>query len=104
MTVTHIAGPNITIHDRYQRQRCAWCGEILQDYDLRNVAVPAEQPGPPASWSEGALVTVDGNLSFVVDSNDLPDDACANSPADPLADLRAQLAELSATGQAANNA
>lgn len=70
------------------RQRCAWCGDVLIEHDLARVAVPVGQPGPPATWPPGGLVTVDGNMSTVEpvdpghgpDSTELPDDACARNP------------------------
>lgn len=80
MAVTHIAGPPITISDRYLRQRCAWCGEVLAEYDLARIAVPVGQDPTPATWSAGALVTVDGNASWATEAERLPDDACAVNP------------------------
>lgn len=79
MSVTHIAGPNITVNDRFTRQRCAWCAQILSEYDLDLVAVPVGQEGPPGSWETGALVTVDGNASWVIEADRLPDDSCARA-------------------------
>lgn len=78
MTTTHIAAPHITVDDRYLRQRCAWCGELLLDLDLDRVEVPIGQPGPPATWPMGALVTVDGPASWTAGApgDRMPDDAC----------------------------
>lgn len=66
------------------RQRCAWCGCVLADYDLSRLAVhPPPPPGQevrPAMWEPQGLVRVDGNAYFVVeheDGADLPADACA---------------------------
>ena len=81
--VTHIAGMSITVGP-LMRQRCAWCGHLLIDYDLERVAVPVGQDSTPATWPPGELVRVDGNLSTLVDHSDgdlLPVDAC------PLAEL-----------------
>lgn len=78
--ITHIAGQHITIDDRYLRQRCAWCGAILLDYDLERVAAPIGQEGPPATWPAGALVTVDGGASWTVEVERLPDDSCTRQP------------------------
>ncbi len=80
MSVTHIAAPQITISDRYLRQRCGWCGEILAEYDLTRIAVPVGQDPTPASWPVGALVTVDGGASWTVEGERLPNDACAVNP------------------------
>lgn len=76
----HIAGIDVTVNDRWLRQRCAWCGLVLVDYDLTLVAVPVGQEGPPARWTIGALVAVDGSLSYEADllpSGRLPPETCA---------------------------
>jgi hypothetical protein len=76
---THIAGPDVEVN-AHLRQRCAWCGTTLADYALERIAVPTGQNPRPATWSVGALVTVDGNASWTVDHADgdpLPGDACA---------------------------
>lgn len=77
--VTHIAGRGIQIGPCL-RQRCAWCGEIMTDYDLRRIAVPEGQDPASATWAQGDLVRRDGCAWFVVDHEDgadLPDDCCA---------------------------
>lgn len=61
--VVHIAGACLTVFGIFMRQRCDWCGVILLEYDLRRIAVPVDQPGPPPSWIPGSLVRVDGNMS-----------------------------------------
>lgn len=75
---THIAGVLITLDEQLMRQRCAWCDHVLIDYDLSRIAVPVDQPGPPASWEQGALVAVDGGASWAVGGpgDQLPDDFC----------------------------
>ena len=76
MTETHIAGDSIAIEGRWLRQRCAWCGKTLLDYDLERVAVH----GPDrtvAMWPAGAFIRTDGAMSSVDESVDLPDDCCA---------------------------
>lgn len=78
--VTHIAGPDIVIGGRRLRQRCSWCGAVLLDYDLANVAVqvePGEEQQSPSTWPVGRLVQVDGGCSTLLDETDeLPEDAC----------------------------
>lgn len=74
---THIAGLEVTISDRFLRQRCAWCGAMLIDYDLTRIAVPIGQDPKPSTWPPGALVEVDGPVAYTVDAGRLPDNACA---------------------------
>ena len=76
--VIHIARTDVRIGP-YLRRRCSWCGEVLVDYDLRLIAVPAGQDPTPATWPVRELVAVDGNLSYMVEHTDglpLPDNAC----------------------------
>jgi hypothetical protein len=76
--LVHIVGMYCRINDRL-RQRCTWCGAVLIDVDTANMAVPEGQEGGPGTWPVGALVRVDGNLTYVVDHVDgdpLPEDAC----------------------------
>jgi hypothetical protein len=77
---SHVAGPTLTFDDRYQRQVCLWCGEVLEEYDLANIAVPISQPGPPATWPPGAWVRVEGPVAYTIDvglDEPMPEDACA---------------------------
>ncbi|WP_304452882.1 hypothetical protein [Nocardiopsis sp. YSL2] len=74
----HIAGLLLDIPP-HLRQRCAWCGLTLIDYDLTRIAVPEGQDPTPATWPVGGLVAVDGNASWQVDLPEdrrLPDAAC----------------------------
>lgn len=87
-SVVHIAGPVIEIGPQY-RQRCSWCGAVLEDYDLSRVAVagPVEPDWRPATWEVGGLVEVYGGGEVVgrVDHEDgdrLPANACAQLPHD----------------------
>lgn len=85
MSITHIAGVDVTIGGRRARQRCAWCGAVLLDYDLANVAVqvePGEKPKPPAMFEATRLVRFTGRgagaslLEVLDEADELPDDAC----------------------------
>jgi hypothetical protein len=85
--VTHIAAQPIVVSGRRQRQRCAWCGAVLIDYDLARVAVkvePGQVPQPPSTWEVGVLVRVVGGYSSVVDPEfvngepQLPENSCAS--------------------------
>lgn len=76
--VIHIAGNDVQVNAQL-RQRCAWCGALLIDYNLERVAVPEGTDPRPATWPGGELIAVDGGLSYVVeheDSQPLPDGAC----------------------------
>lgn len=80
--VVHFAGLDVQIGPLL-RQRCAWCGVILVDYDLTRVAVPEGQEGGPATWPVSTLVLRDGNLSAQVpheDGTPLPDNTCDRLP------------------------
>jgi hypothetical protein len=78
--IVHVAGPLIT-YDNVQRQRCAWCGGLIEERDLERTAVAIE-PGESAEHAaEGlrrtkwaGLVAVDGNVRWAVDE---PDDGKA---------------------------
>ncbi len=77
MLVAHIAGPDIRV-DNLLRQRCAWCGELLIDYDLERIAVPQGCDPAPSVWTVGKLVAVDGGASWELPESDkLPDESCA---------------------------
>lgn len=88
--VIHIAGPDITVDGHRLRQRCCWCGAIIIDVDLHNVAVKLEEGEtegrPYARWQPGSLVRVVGDNPKMFDRVDpelvdgepkLPDDCCA---------------------------
>lgn len=74
--MTHIAGLDVIVEDRYLRQRCAWCDAILMDYDLSTIAVPVGQDPGIGAWKVGELVHVDGGISHVLAEATLPDDFC----------------------------
>jgi hypothetical protein len=77
-SITHIAANDITIGGQRLRQRCAWCGAILIDYDLTRVAVAVVEG--EATWPVGGLVRVTGTFpkvsSLLPNTDELPDDAC----------------------------
>lgn len=77
--VIHIAGLDVTVNDRYLRQRCAWCGATLINYDLTRVAVPVGQDPRPGTWPVGDLIAVDGPMSYgvLLDGGRLPEGCCA---------------------------
>jgi hypothetical protein len=86
--VIHIAGPHIQVGPQL-RQRCAWCGGLLIDYNLALIAVSipegkteetmTDEERRPGTWQPGGLVAVDGNAQWTVEHEDgaeLPDGAC----------------------------
>lgn len=81
--VIHIAGADIQVGS-VLRQRCAWCGALMLDYDLSRVAVPEGQDPRPATWPPGELIALVGDhrafsASWVVkhvDGEPLPEGAC----------------------------
>ena len=74
--VVHIVGTVIDVGTR-TRQCCAWCGTTLLDADAARGAAEAGQDPKPPHYPPGVLLKVDGNLSVVLDSDRLPDNACA---------------------------
>jgi hypothetical protein len=89
--VIHIAGFTVRIGP-HLRQRCSWCGAVLTDYDLRNVAVAPKEDGspgdPPGTWETGSLVAFDGCCSYIVrhtDGDPIPSGFCGDGLAPPRA-------------------
>lgn len=85
--IVHFAGASVRLNDLL-RQRCAWCGQVLIDYDLSLVSFPVGTEREPSTWPAGKLVAVDGNMSYTMPHEDgqlLPPESCA-------------LAELGAAG------
>jgi len=80
MTESHIAGPAVTWDGRYMRQRCAWCGAILLDYDLTRLA--SMDGAPPAMWPEYETIRQDGPMSMIVDLESSSGDDGLKAPAD----------------------
>lgn len=92
-SVIHIAGAQVQVGQQL-RQRCSWCGAVLEDYDLTRIMSPANPdgspPGPPPLWEVGALIAVDrsdggSGAAQVVDHEDgaqLPAECCASLPHD----------------------
>jgi hypothetical protein len=77
----HIVGLDIRIGTRV-RQRCAWCGYLIEDVDLSCLMAP-EGTSPWRPWSPGELLeVVEGNprgRSVVKhESGPLPDGMCVD--------------------------
>lgn len=81
--VVHIAGLDVTVGD-HMRQRCAWCGAVLEDVPhIGQVMVAMTDPHPDNEglrfpvWEVGALVAVDGGMKWAVTyTGELPGNAC----------------------------
>jgi len=79
--VIHIVGLDVQVG--YQRrQRCSWCGALIDDVDPSRVMVqvePGEEAGPLPIWPVGELIALDGGTTRVVDHKDgeaLPANCC----------------------------
>ena len=78
-TVSHLAGPSITISGRVI-QRCLICGYKL--CDSLNCAMPMNTDGTMprfATWEKGSFVQIEGNRSSIIPEEvegKLPDDSC----------------------------
>jgi len=85
-SVVHIAAPALHIFGMYIRQRCAWCGTIILEYDLNRIAVPVGQDPMPATWAPMVMVRVDGHMSAEVEAVEedgnikRPMDSCTFDP------------------------
>lgn len=80
MSISHIAGPYMTIGS-HRIQRCCICGEELIMMDLRNIATPDGQKNDfSRGWPEQRLVRISGNQSVLLDdTSKLPEDSCFNT-------------------------
>lgn len=57
--VIHIAGAVVKV-GAVSRQRCAWCGVMLDELDLRNAAWEGDDGPPPCGFEPLALISVEG--------------------------------------------
>lgn len=87
-TTTHIVGLGLGV-GTLERQRCAWCGEVLVDVDLANIASPDGKVGS-LLWECGALLEVYGEEDgrprgwcVVKDTGELPANCCAKQVKPP---------------------
>jgi hypothetical protein len=77
--IAHIAGGQLQVGQQL-RQRCAWCGALLEDYDLTRIAAPEWQDPVPSLWEPGAVVEFDGGAARVIEHENglyLPLNCCA---------------------------
>lgn len=79
---SHIAGHVIEIGPNL-RQRCAWCGAVLLDYDLTKLMYQESTPPEdrkPATWPPGDIIRRTGPVSETVEhepGDPVPEDCCA---------------------------
>ena len=83
--VTHLAGNRIVI-GQYAIQRCLLCGEVLDEYNARNMASP--DGSSPGQLMVGGFYEFEGNHFMLVqetesphfDSDlDLPENCCVRN-------------------------
>jgi hypothetical protein len=83
--VAHIVGMPVVVQGHLCRQRCAWCGAVLVDVDLAQIAVAGGSGEYNPFWETNAVLEVeasdDGSVvrgSIVLGplAGVLPDNAC----------------------------
>lgn len=90
-TQTHIAAPSVRFREII-RQRCLWCGALIEEWDLTRISRPLESgedpdaQWEPSVWPAGALVRASGTsprIKTTVEPETLedgsekaPDDCC----------------------------
>ena len=84
--IVHLAGPQITF-DGVARQRCAWCGALIEERDLSNMAVATDSTASPEVQQEEAnrvalgawegFVAVEGTFPVRKSAVDEPEDGKA---------------------------
>jgi hypothetical protein len=84
--IVHLAGPQITF-DNVVRQRCAWCGALIEERDLSNMAVATNSTASPEVQQEEAnrvalgawegFVAVEGTFPVCKSAVDEPEDGKA---------------------------
>jgi hypothetical protein len=84
--IVHLAGPQITF-DNVVRQRCVWCGAMIEERDLSNMAVATDSDASPEVQQEEAnravragwegFVAIEGTFPVVKSAVDEPEDGKA---------------------------
>jgi hypothetical protein len=78
--IVHFVGPDIRIDDKRMRQRCAWCGTLLLEYDLDRIQVPVGQRQGMARFEVGTLLEVYEGMRQLIShkpGDKLPPNTCA---------------------------
>jgi hypothetical protein len=79
--IIHIAGPVVLVGNHH-RQRCSWCGAVIDDQDLTMIAFQITEDNPHPTygrWEQGGLIWQQGGETGVViheDGQPLPDRCC----------------------------
>lgn len=80
--ILHLAGP-VVVYDNVRRQRCVWCGALIDERPLERLArvlEPGEDPDNPEPWEPAVWegwVAVSGTSPRVLSSRPEPPDAKA---------------------------
>jgi hypothetical protein len=78
--IVHIAAQPVVIGSHH-RQRCAWCGAVIDDIYLGRLAPEiADADFTIPTWPIGELIGVDGAATYVIDHEDgadVPPTSCA---------------------------
>lgn len=76
--IVHIAGQPVQLQNRYVRQRCSWCGALIEDLDLERIAVAGDDSSVPL-WPIGELIEVTEGVKVCLgDIDEMPSNCCAN--------------------------
>ena len=77
MSVSHLTAQPVLVAGRFNRQRCAWCGELIVDEDLTTM-MSTEPNWMGTEWPVSRIVRIDGSHTMVVDNHDgqMPEDSC----------------------------
>lgn len=84
--LVHLVGPPLRAGDVI-RQRCAWCGALIDEYDLTRVAIPEGDPplvhedGTPCGGWTGLVAVAEGSptVKWAVENppdGRMPEDSC----------------------------
>jgi hypothetical protein len=90
--IIHVAGPPILV-GTVERQRCTWCGALIDERDHARIAVQVDPSASPDVQQEEAnraaalkwrgLVAIDGNVRWAVDEPEdgkVPPTSCMAIP------------------------
>lgn len=83
----HIVGHHVEV-DGVRRQRCLWCGALIDERDFKRMSVQIQEGQTPEEAAQSmrdshwvGLVAVDGNVKWSVDDppdGKIPVNSCMN--------------------------